>query len=89
MPRDDLDAWFRTHPRLRRYHMIYDGQQARGVRQAQRSSWIALLVLVLGLYTAAALRMGSWWAPLELFKSRLTAPHAASPPSVEVLPSRH
>jgi len=83
MPRDDLDAWFRSHPRLRRYHAIYESQQVHGAQRAQRTSWLSLAVLVVGLYLAGAMQTGSWWAPIDLLKARLLAPKAGptTPPA--------
>ncbi|MEB3298313.1 MAG: hypothetical protein VKO21_02355 [Candidatus Sericytochromatia bacterium] len=80
MPQDDLDAWFRSHPRLRRYQRIYESHQSGGARQAQRSSWLALAVLAVALWIMTSLQAGSWWAPIELLKARLAPPPAPSAP---------
>jgi hypothetical protein len=87
MPGDDLDAWFRSHPRLRRYRAIYESQQAQGARRAQRTSWLSLAVLMVGLYLAGAMRTGSWWAPFDLLRVRLTPPGAGSAPAPGNLPA--
>ena len=63
MAGDDLDAWFRTHPRLRRYHEIYERQQVTGARRSQRASWLALWVLMAALYMSSAVRTGKWIPP--------------------------
>ncbi len=59
-PRDDLDAHFRSHPRLKKYAEMFDAQRNRNAPHQQRIALIALILAAAMSYYALAVKNGSW-----------------------------